>query len=164
MTQNRESKSGFEEMGEAVGRMAGQAAGQAADMAMNVAGTVLNTAFQALGSWFSGSEAQQASRSFEERADRACREHFEVRVGSTGDAQQGAASPSYDNARPAYQFGHVAGHNPEYRGKQFDEVEAELQRAWESAAQGTGSAGWSEMRDYVNYGYTTRVEGAPNPS
>jgi hypothetical protein len=149
MRSDDQGTGGLEEVGEAIGRMAGRAAGQAAETAMNMAGNVLTSMFQAMGdAWWTGPEATQASRSFAEQEDRACREHFEAAV-------RNAESPAadYETARPLYHFGHVAGRNPAYSGKQFDEVEAELQSAWEKAGRGT-SEDWSEMRHFVNYGYS----------
>ncbi len=57
----------------------------------------------------------------------------------------------------------MAWQNPDYQGKSFDEVETELQSAWERAAR-HGFGDWNEVRDYVNYGYTHRTAGAPNPT
>ncbi len=32
---------------------------------------------------------------------------------------------SYDSVRPAYHVGHIAARNPDYRGRSFDEVDAD---------------------------------------
>jgi hypothetical protein len=150
----------FERLGETLGGMAGRTAGRATDMAMDAAGTAMNVAGSIVGSllrrmgpWWSGPQAARATETFSEEQDRACREHFESKARSGGSG--------YESARPLYQFGHVAGHNPEYQGKAFDDVEAELQRKWEAAAR-EGFGDWNEVRDYVNYGYTSRVTFTPD--
>ncbi|HEV2150310.1 MAG TPA: hypothetical protein VGR37_23120 [Longimicrobiaceae bacterium] len=154
MAQDRD-RGPFEQIGEAVGGALGKAAGRANDMAMNAAANVFGSALQTLGSWWSTPDAQQASGSWGEPEDRAWRQHHE-----TGGA---AGVRDYERARPAYQFGHLAGHNPEYQSKPFDQVEAEVERAWEQVGR-ERYGDWSEVRDRVRYGYTHRVEGAPNPT
>ena len=62
----------------------------------------------------------------------------------------GGGSSSYDSVRPAYQLGHVAGHNPDYRGRQFDDVEPDLRRGWESHQ---GNSDWHSVRDYARESY-----------
>ena len=50
--------------------------------------------------------------------------------------------------RPAYAAGHLAGRNPEWAGRSFDEVEPELQRGWSGdVAKRHGE--WSSVRGYA---------------
>lgn len=158
MANERDLQGSFEQLGETLGGMAGRAAGQATDMAMNVAGSVLTSIFQGMGAWWSSADAQQAFRNFGGEQDRASRAHFEQSAPSSE-----TTAADYERVRPRYHFGHVAGQNPDYQGKSFDEVEAELQRAWETAAR-EGFGDWNEVREQVNHGYTYRTSGAPNPS
>lgn len=152
---SEERKEGpFEQLGEAVGGTLGKAAGRMNDAAMNAVGSVVSNAMQALGGWWGTPDAQQASRSFDESADSACRTHYESRRG---------AADAYDRARPAYEFGYMAAHNPEYQSKPFDQVEAQVERAWEAVGR-ERSGEWSDVRDHVSYGYTYRTPGAPNPT
>lgn len=157
----------FEQLGETVGGAVGKAAGRMNDMALGAFGSVLET----LGDWWSSSDARQASGAFDERVDGDCRQHFEQRSrgatsGSAGTASGTAGATgasSYDGARPAYQFGYVAGRNPEYQSRPFDQVEADVERAWRQA--GSDRLGdWSDVRENVRYGYTYRTPGAPNPT
>lgn len=151
-------KGPFEQLGEAVAGPLGQAAGRANDMAMNAVGSVLGSAMQALGGWWSTPDAQQASSSLSDSEDREFRTHFEsLRGGST------SAAPDFDRARTAYHFGYVASRNPEYQSRPFDQVEAQVERAWQALGQ-QGSGEWSQVRDQVGYGYTYRTPGAPNPT
>ncbi|HSJ16326.1 MAG TPA: hypothetical protein VK939_18105 [Longimicrobiales bacterium] len=141
--QNREGGT-FERAGEAMGETAGRIAGKATDAAFSATGALFNSMTAMLGSWWSGSEAQRAAGSFADRKDRACREHFESRTG------RGASD--YERTRPLYQFGHVAGSNPDYQGRSFSEVEPQLRHAWE--AGGTNEFGaWDDVSDYVGYGF-----------
>ncbi len=192
MTQDRR-EGPFEQLGGAVGGGLGRAAGRAHDMAASAVGSVVGSAMQALGSWWATPDAQRASSSFGDAEDRACREHFTSRgrgsAGSTGPAgstgstsstgsagstgsmgstgSTGSASSAgagdYDRAREAYRFGHVASQNPEYASRPFDQVEAQVERAWEKVGR-ESHGDWSEVRDQVSFGYTYRTPGAPNPS
>jgi hypothetical protein len=147
------SEGPFEQIGEAVGGTLGKVVGRANDAAMNVAGSLLGSAMQTLGDWWSTPAADQASRSFGEREDRACRDHYTTR------AQAQKPPKDYESARPVYQFGYVAGRNPEYQARPFDRVEADLERAWASVGRDRFGE-WPEVRDQVGFGYS----GAVNPS
>jgi hypothetical protein len=154
MSQNKD-KGTFERMGETVGGFAGQAAGRATDTVMNLAGSVFGPAAQQLGDWFTGPDANRAASTFDADRDRACRQHYTSRAstgsGSTG-ASGGTRAGGYESTRPLYQFGHLAGQNPDYQGRSFREVEPELERAW-SQGMGERHGRWSEVRDYVGFGY-----------
>jgi hypothetical protein len=136
----------FEKIGEGVGGLAGRAAGQATDVVVNAAGSLMNAAMESLGDWWSSDSAREASDRFDARRDQRCRQHFQSEGGSSGSA-------SYDSARPLYQFGHVAGQNPDYQGRSFEEVEPELRGAWrEEHSERFGE--WPEVRGYVGFGYS----------
>ena len=155
MAKERESGP-LEQIGESVGSTVGKVFGRANDMATGVAGSLFGRAVDTLGEWWA-SGAEQAARTFGEREDRACREHFTSRRG-------GAETPKdYESARAVYQFGYVAGQNPEYQARPFDRVEADLERAWEAVGRDRFGE-WPEVRDQVGFGYTHRTSGAPNPS
>lgn len=150
----QEKKEGpFEQIGEAVGGMVGRAAGRANDAAMNAVGSLVGSVMERLGEWWTSADAERASSTFGDAEDRACREHFRSR----------AAGSDYDSARTHYHFGHVARHNPGYRGKSFREVEPELERAWAEAGRERFGE-WPSVRDRVEFGYTYRTAGAPNPT
>jgi hypothetical protein len=155
----------FEQIGEAVGSTVGKVVGRANDMAANVASSLLGSAIETMGDWWSQG-AEQAARTFGDREDRACREHFTSRTQSQPQSTTKArpkAPKDYEGARPLYEFGYVAGQNPEYQARPFDRVEADLERAWESVGRDRFGE-WPEVRDHVRFGYTYRAEGAPNPS
>src|SRR5207237_553618 len=58
------------------------------------------------------------------------------------------ADRDYDQVRPAYVAGHLAGRNPEYGQRSFDEIEGDLRRAWdERVAEQRGQ--WTTVRGYA---------------
>ncbi|CAN5778783.1 hypothetical protein BH23GEM7_BH23GEM7_29520 [soil metagenome] len=126
-------------------------------MALNAVGSIFGAAMQTMGSWWSSREAEQASRSFGESEERSCRHRFESTTRSGTQKMR-----DYESARPLYQFGHLAGQNPDYQNRSFEEVEPELSRAWESGGR-EQFGDWHEVRDHVGFGYTPRPPGAPNP-
>ena len=131
---------------ERAGSSAGGLAGRAADTAVDLMGSVIGTAARMFGGWWSDRSPDEAVRSFGEQQDTACRTHFQNSKSSTS---------SYDAVRPLYQFGHLAGSNPDYQGRSFEEVEGDLQNAWTGdAAQKYGD--WASVRDYVSTGYKSR--------
>ena len=157
MAKERESGP-LEQIGETVGGTVGKVVGRANDVAAGVASSLLGQAMETLGDWWT-TGAEQAARTFGEREDTACREHFTER-----SKQRASSTPrDYESARPLYQFGYVAGQNPEYQARPFDRVEAELERAWEAVGRDRFGE-WPEVRDQVSFGYTYRAGGAPNPS
>lgn len=156
MAKERESGP-FEQIGETVGSTVGKVVGRANDMAANVASSLLGAAVETMGDWWAQG-AEQAARAFGDREDAACREHFTSRSGA-GPTR----AKDYESARPLYQFGYVAGQNPDYQARPFDRVEADLERAWESVGRDRFGE-WPEVRDQVGFGYTYRASGAPNPS
>jgi hypothetical protein len=71
---------------------------------------------------------------------------------SAHGSTQGRAR-SYEEVRPLYQFGHMAGQNPDYQGRAFHEIEGELQTHWgNDQSQQHGS--WPEVRGFVEFGYS----------
>ena len=161
MAKERESGP-MEQIGETVGSTVGKVVGRANDMAAGVASSLFGQAIETLGDWWTNG-AEQAARTFGEREDRACREHFTSRSREGSSTGASSTPRDYESARPLYQFGYVAGQNPEYQARPFDRVEADLERAWEAVGRDRFGE-WPEVRDQVSFGYTYRAGGAPNPS
>lgn len=155
MATNDRDRGAFERIGESLGGLAGRMTGKATDMGMEVVGSLVGSAAGVLGDWWSTPAARDATRTFGEAEDRACRDHFHA-----ASPQASPSSPRdsdgddvrYDDARPMYQYGHTARQNPAYRGRSFREVEPELERAWTGDAT-TGKRPWTEVRDYVAFGF-----------
>lgn len=64
------------------------------------------------------------------------------------------ADRTFDSARPAFQFGHVAAQHPEFAGRGFTDVEPELRRRWSDDLRAHGGE-WDAVRPDVEtaYGY-----------
>ena len=120
---------------------------------MSAVASAVGAVMSQLDEWWSSAEAEQAAGSFGDAEDRASRDHFE----------SSSRGSDYGRARTHYHFGHVARHNPGYRGKSFREVEPELERAWSEAGR-ERFGDWPDVRERVEFGYTHRTSGAPNPT
>lgn len=57
-----------------------------------------------------------------------------------------AAGRSYEDYRPAYQYGYDAAHK--YRGRRFEDVEGELSDGWSRASSGAGPS-WHNVKEAV---------------
>ena len=79
-------------------------------------------------------------------------------AGTTAGA--GSDAGSYDQARPAYQFGHTAGMQPDAADQRFEDVEPALRRGWDSEAQRQGATGqsWDAVRGHVADAYARGQE------
>ena len=80
---------------------------------------------------------------------------------SGGISAQGSAqgrSRSYEEVRPLYQFGHMAGQNPDYQGRSFHEIEGELQSHW-GTEQSQQHGSWPDVRGFVEFGYSGHHSG-----
>ncbi len=163
-------KGNFQKIGEGMGGLAGQAA----DMGMNWLSSMFGGGLNSMGGWWSQqADQQQPPRAFGADDDSQCRRHFEASLhGGTGDqgglhvgAELNTESRptsnetgrgtgnSYESARPLYQFGHLAGQNPDYGNRSFNEVEPDLRRAWgEEQTQKYGA--WPDVRSHVEFGYS----------
>src|SRR5687768_11195227 len=126
---NRQNQGSFERMGEQIGGAAGRAMGRGTEMAMGAMTSMLGSAMDAMGQWWSTADATRAAQSFDDTRDQTCRQHFQSSSSTTSTPS--STTRSYDDVRPLYQFGHTARHHPEYEGRSFDEIEADLERAWD---------------------------------
>lgn len=62
---------------------------------------------------------------------------------------------AYEHVRPAYQLGHLAGMNPDYQGRRFEDVEPDLRRGYDAyAGNNAGTPAWADVRDYASDAYT----------
>jgi hypothetical protein len=76
---------------------------------------------------------------------------------SAQGSTQGRAR-SYEEVRPLYQFGHMAGQNPDYQGRAFHEIEGELQGHWGNE-QSQQHGAWPDVRGFVEFGYSGQQSG-----
>ena len=140
-----DDKGNFQKIGEGLGGLMGQAA----DTAFGMFGTMMNN----MGGWWAANARPQGSggfsASFDSSQDSECRRHFTAQGGGSGSMK------SYEEARPLYELGHLAGQNPDYQGRSFDQVEMDLQRNWGDEQQRRYGE-WPRVRGFVQFGYDGR--------
>src|SRR5262245_8085232 len=138
----REAKAGepqSQPVGDAVGGIVGTAAAASIGSLPGPLGVLVGAAAGALGGWWAGHAVADTLQNYDE--DEMRRAHRDLHP-----------TRPYDDTRPLYQFGHLAGSNPEYRGRRFEEVEPDLQRTWKESGQ-THYGRWDDIREYVEEGY-----------
>ena len=135
-----------EQAGEGVGGIGGTLAGAAIGSAAGPIGTIIGGIAGAAGGWWAG---EKAGRALEDMGDHEpeYRKHFDSNKGR---------DLSYDDARVGYSVGHMAGRNPDYRGRKFEDVEPELRQGWSAG----GPHKYDDLRPYVRHGYerTSRAD------
>ena len=70
-----------------------------------------------------------------------CRKHFEDNISGSGR--------SYDEVRPAYEFGYHASADPRYSTAPWDDTEPTIRQDWSTRGQGA----WDEVKDAVRCGW-----------
>lgn len=135
-------------VGEAAGGISGVLAGAAIGSLAGPVGTVIGGIAGAVGGWWGGRAISEAVEKLTEDDDTYYRQHYQRRA----SAGRRKADHGYDDARPAYHLGHIAGLNPEYRGRHFEEIEEELQRGWNDDLR-TRYGEWGVVRGYVEEGF-----------
>jgi uncharacterized protein (TIGR02271 family) len=133
---------GAETAGAAAGGLGGAAIGAGVGSALGPLGTAIGAIAGALGGWWTGDRLTEIATQEFGNEEHRFREHH---------ATSRHRRP-YEAARPAYQLGYVAGRNPEYRGRTFDEVEPDLRRGW-TGDLGTSVGDWSAVRSLVSQGF-----------
>jgi hypothetical protein len=133
-------------VGEGVGGVSGVLAGAAIGSLGGPIGTVIGGIAGAIGGWWAGREISEAARHYTESDDAFYRNHYEA-------SDRRLADRPYDQVRPAYQLGHIAGQNPDYRGRSFEAVEPDLRRGWDSATSDAHGS-WDQVRDYARDAYS----------
>jgi hypothetical protein len=133
--------------GDAVGGAA-PAIGRGAEFAVEKVGSVLRFVARPVavvvgsiagvvgGWWQKASELRNDLPAGEEEA---CRAHF---------ATVTVEGLTFDHARSGYTIGYIAGCNPDYRGRAFEDVEADLRHGFHDA-----DAEYDALREFARYGY-----------
>ena len=127
-------------VGETVGGLSGAATGAALGSLGGPIGTIIGGIAGAATGWWTGRAVSEAATSFDGDED-----YYRSQYATSRPAD--APDLSYDTARPAYQLGYVAGQNPDYANRNFDDVEVDLRRGWDS--QPGGRADWDSVRGYA---------------
>ena len=166
-----------DEIGEAVGGISGVLTGAALGSLGGPIGTVIGGIAGAVSGWWAGRAiSEAASHATNDEDDAYYRGEYERaitrRVERGDDAEDAAratvsgasaatsstahvppaAARGYDSVRPAYQLGHLAGRNPDYHGRSFDEVEADLRHGWSDDVSRQHGP-WDEVRGHVRAAY-----------
>lgn len=141
-------------IGEAAGGISGVLAGAAVGSVVGPLGTIVGGIAGAVGGWWGGRAIAEAVSKLTDDDEKHFREHY----------RRSAQAPQrhYDEALPAYQLGHIAGMNPEYADRRFDEIEADLQRGWNDDVRGRYGE-WDAVRGYVEEGFNRRKDD-PRPT
>jgi hypothetical protein len=112
-------------------------------------GLVVGGLAGALGGWWAGRGIADAISNDD---DVAYRRDFESLPDRPADR-------SYEDVRPAYITGHLAGRNPEYAGQSFEDVESDLRCGWSTdIVRHCGE--WPGVRRYARAGFD-RARGMP---
>ena len=131
-------KNDAENVGEATGSFLGGVGGMALGIAGGPIGLVIGAIAGAAGGWWAGKGVADA---FTDKDRAAYRAHYE----SSPDR---LADRDFESVQAAYVAGHLAGRNPDYTGRSFDEIETDLQRGWsDDIARKHGQ--WSAVRGYA---------------
>ena len=109
-----------ETVGESSGSFLGAVAGMSVGAIGGPVGLVLGGIAGAVGGWWAGHGIAEAISNDDDEYFRGDYERSPDRL----------ADRAYESVRPAYVAGHLAGRNPDYRGRSFEEVERDLEGAW----------------------------------
>lgn len=141
-------KSDAETVGEASGGFLGGVSGMALGVAAGPIGLVLGGIAGAVGGWWAGHGIADAITS---KDDESFRAHYQT-------SSRPLADRTYEDVRAAYVAGHLAGRNPEYVGRSFDDVEADLRQGWtREVIKGTGE--WHATRGYARAAFERARKG-----
>lgn len=136
-------------IGEAVGGISGVLTGAAVGSPAGPIGTIIGGIAGAVGGWWAGRTVAEAAAKFNEHDDNNYREVYEARPDRLADRR-------YEDVRPAYQLGHLAGENPDYTGMNFEMIEADLQRGWTNDLRAR-HGDWSAVRPFAEEAYGSRT-------
>jgi hypothetical protein len=132
-------------IGEAAGGISGVFAGAAIGSVGGPIGTIIGGIAGAMGGWWAGRTVSEAATHLTHDDDTYYRTHYEG--SSTKLADRG-----YEDVRPAYHLGHIASHNPDYAGRNFDAVETDLRKGWSEDLRGK-HGDWDSVRGFARHGY-----------
>jgi hypothetical protein len=129
--------------GGAAGALAG---GTAGTLIAGPIGTAVGAIAGAVGGWWTGAGVEKSAELAPED-ERYYRTHYEASSPADG---------SWERVRPVYQLGHAAASNPEYRGRSFSDIEADLQHGFKGGAS-SAHGDWQSVRDLARAAYERRV-------
>lgn len=129
---------------EGVGGAAAGTAGAAIGALAGPVGMLVGGLAGIIGGWWAGKAAVESSWTHDD--DTFYRNTYESSSARIADR-------SYDDIRPAYQIGHLAGRNPDYRNRDWNVVESDLKRAWTDDVR-TRHGDWDSARPFARDAFT----------
>jgi hypothetical protein len=104
--------------------------------------TILGGIALAAGGWWAGHKLYDTLQELNEDDEQDCRTFYD------SHSVRSAGIP-FENARTVYTVGYIAGRNPEYTGRSFDDIEPNLR----SGFTGSRSGSYDSLRDFARRGY-----------
>jgi hypothetical protein len=143
-------KADAETLGEASGGFLGAVSGMSVGAIAGPVGLALGGLAGALGGWWAGRGISDAVTADDDADLRRLYSESPNRLADRG----------YEAVRAAYLTGHLAGRNPDYAGRSFEEIEPDLQRGWtgDVAAQ---CGEWPAIRGFARTAFERARTGAP---
>ena len=127
-----------ETVGESSGGFLGAVTGMSLGAIGGPVGLVIGGIAGAVGGWWAGHGIAEAISNDD---DDYFRQDYERSAAQRADR-------AYEHVRPAYIAGHLAGRNPDYRGRSFEDVEPDLAGGWSSDVV-RQSGEWSAVRGHA---------------
>jgi len=140
---------------EAAGGLSGVIAGAAVGSIAGPVGTLIGGVTGAVTGWWAGHALADSARRFDDEHDPEMHERFTTAM---PDHDPVLADLSYDDVRPAYRIGFLAGSNPEWDRRSFDDVEVAIRQGWEGLS--TRRASWEVARSFAEEGFIRARSGA----
>lgn len=145
MTERNEKPAVGRGAGAAAGGLGGAAAGATVGtVTAGPIGTIVGAIVGAVGGGWAGLSAG-GTTSYDATRDDEFRAHYD-------ESEHRLADRSYEHLRPAYQLGHLAAANADYRGRDFDAVERDLQHGWLDELRRT-HADWETARHFARHAF-----------
>lgn len=138
-----------DEIGEAAGGISGTLLGAGIGAAGGPLGALLGGIAGALGGWWAGRAVTEAAERLTEDDDSYFRHHYHAEPNRVADR-------GFEDVRSAYYLGHLAGENPDFGARDFDDVESDLAKGW--AAHDGRPGSWDAARPYAREAYTRSSE------
>ncbi len=133
-------------VGEGVGGVSGVLVGAGVGSIAGPIGTIIGGIAGAVSGWWAGRTVSEAVSGYSPDDDGYYRDRYDASPTKLADR-------NYDEVRPAYQLGHIAGANPDYKGRRFEEIEGDLRKGWDATEQ-KAHGGWEHVKGYVNDAYS----------
>ena len=140
-----------ETVGESAGGFVGATGGMAIGAIAGPVGLVIGGLAGAVGGWWAGHGIANAITAEDDNSYRRDFEHSPNRP----------ADRTYEDIRPAYLAGHLAGRNPDYAGHTFEQVESDLRCGWGTEIV-SHCGEWPSVRRYARVAFDRARSGPPS--